>query len=138
MAPRLRRFVTHLSLALVCVAAVAGCAAQQRPGLQVLSVESAARNQVLLIQVTNPERRSIRLQRLAFTFASSDHSSRGEVQFSRDIAAGGAVIVEVPVEFGGHGPFTLKGQLTALMDRIERTYPVQASVPGEPGGAAQP
>jgi hypothetical protein len=118
---------------LSCALAVGswGCAAQQRPNFSVVAVETQGRP-VLLVQVTNPERRSIRLQRLVYTFASSEHTSTGEVLLSRDVAAGAAVIVEVPVEFDGSGPFTLEGNLTAVLDRIVRIYPVTASVPEEP------
>ncbi|MEZ4363445.1 MAG: hypothetical protein R3B48_24940 [Kofleriaceae bacterium] len=108
-----------------------GCAAQQRPALSVVAVETVGRP-VLLVQVTNPERRSIRLQRLAYTFAGAEHSTRGEVLLSRDVAAGAAVVVEVPVEFDGSGPFRLEGRLTAALDRIVRTYPVTVTVPEEP------
>jgi hypothetical protein len=87
----------------------------------------------LLVQVTNPELRSIRLQRLAYSFAGADTTVRGQVELSRDVAAGAAVIVEVPVTFAGHGPFTLEGNLTALLDRIVRTYPITASIPDEDG-----
>jgi hypothetical protein len=115
-----------------CGALASGCAGQQRQSLRVVSIENAAHQPVLLVQVTNPERRSIRLQRLAYTFAGTEHTIRGEVVLSRDVAAGAAVIVEVPVQFQGPGPFTLHGDLTALLDRIVRTYPITASVPDEP------
>lgn len=104
----------------------AGCAAQQRPSLRVVAVEQA--RSMLLVQVTNPENRPIRLQRLQYTFASGGASTaptEGEVLLSRDVAAGAAVIVEVPVdELGGTGPFTLEGNLEAVIDRIVRVYPV--------------
>lgn len=118
----------------------AGCTSQQRPSLRFLAVENAsAAKPVLLVQVTNPERRPIRLQRLEYTFAAAsagehdEHRSRGEVLLSRDVAAGAAVIVEVPVQLedlgGSKGPFTLEGNLTASIDRIERIYPITVDVP---------
>lgn len=131
MAPSLRTPLAALLVALACAVAAPGCAGQQHPALQVVAVENSAQNPILLVQVTNPERRSIRLQRLAYTFASGSHSTRGEVHLSRDVAAGSAVIVEVPVQLQGQGPFTLDGNLTALMDRIERNYSVHAAVPGQ-------
>ena len=116
----------------VCAGLAAGCASQQRPSLRVVAVEQAATKPVLLVQVTNPERRPIRLQRLQYTFGSADHSAQGEVLLSRDVAAGAAVIVEVPVDLEGHqGPYTLEGNLTALIDRIVRIYPVTVDVPLE-------
>lgn len=115
-------------------AVAGGCAAQQRPSLRVVSVEQSSPKPVLLVQVTNPESRSIRLQRLEYTFAGSTHSTQGEVILSRDVAAGAAVVLEVPVDLDGlegQGPFVLEGNLTALIDRIVRTYPVTAKVPVE-------
>lgn len=112
-------------------AVAGGCAAQQRPSLRVVSVEQSSPKPVLLVQVTNPESRSIRLQRLEYTFAGSTHSTQGEVILSRDVAAGAAVVLEVPVDLEGQGPFVLEGNLTALIDRIVRTYPVTAKVPVE-------
>lgn len=135
MAPRLRQLSSALGLALALAVSVSGglvgCASQQRPALQVVAVEQATRTPVLLVQVTNPERRPIRLQRLAYTFASSSNATSGEVRLSRDVAAGAAVIVEVPIKLEGVGPFHLEGSLTALMDRIERTYSVHAAVPAD-------
>jgi hypothetical protein len=113
------------------LAAASGCAAQQRPSLRVVSVEQNTAKPVLLVQVTNPEVRPIRLQRLEYTFGSAGHTTQGEVLLSRDVAAGAAVILEVPIELDGQGPFTLEGNLTALIDRIVRIYPVNAKVPVE-------
>lgn len=117
----------------LCAGVAGGCAAQQSPSLRVVAVEKApAARPVLLVQVTNPERRPIRLQRLEYTFAGAAHVTRGAVQLSRDVAAGAAVIVEVPVELDGQkGPFKLQGSLTALIDRIVRIYPVTAEMPAE-------
>jgi hypothetical protein len=127
----LRLFLRPL-LALGLAVAAGGCAAQQRPSLRVVSVEHNTAKPVLLVQVTNPEARPIRLQRLQYTFGSTGHTTQGEVLLSRDVAAGAAVILEVPVELDGQGPFTLQGNLTALIDRIVRIYPVNAKVPVEP------
>jgi hypothetical protein len=118
-------------LALV-MGATAGCAAQRSSALRVVAVENNGRRAILLVQVTNPERRSIRLQRLTYSFAGAGHSIRGEVELERDVAAGAVAIVEVPVHFDGTGPFVLEGNLTALLDRIIRVYPVNVSVPSEP------
>ncbi len=120
-------------------AVAGGCAAQQRPSLRVVSVEQNAPKPVLLVQVTNPESRPIRLQRLEYTFAGSTHATQGEVVLSRDVAAGAAVVVEVPIDgLDGQGPFILEGNLTAMIDRIIRTYPVTAKVPVDgANGAAQ-
>lgn len=131
-----RALLRTLALAsfLVVSAGAAGCAAQQRPSLRVVAVEKASSTKpVLLVQVTNPERRPIRLQRLEYTFASAgaEHKRRGEVLLSRDVAAGAAVVVEVPIELSepdDHGPFTLEGSLTALIDRIQRVYPITVPV----------
>lgn len=130
---RIHRPLLSLAMcAAVCAGLTAGCASQQRPSLRVVAVEQAATKPVLLVQVTNPERRPIRLQRLQYTFGSANHSSQGEVLLSRDVAAGAAVIVEVPVDLEGHqGPYTLEGNLTALIDRIVRIYPVTVDVPAE-------
>jgi hypothetical protein len=121
-----------LSLAMASGLAAA-CASSQSPSLKVVAVERApAQKQVLLVQVTNPESRSIRLQRLQYTFAGANHAApiQGEVLLSRDVAAGAAVIVEVPVDhqLSEGGPFTLEGNLTALIDKIVRIYPVATKV----------
>ncbi len=130
-----------LSLA-VCGALTAGCAGQQRPSLRVVAVERADARSVLLVQVTNPENRSIRLQRLQYTFAGAEHTTapmQGEILLSRDVAAGAAVIVEVPVDqLDGAGPFTLEGNLEAVIDRIVRIYPVTAQVDAATRDAATP
>lgn len=121
-----------LALALLLPGALSGCASAQRPSLKVVAVEQAAAKKVLLVQVTNPESRPIRLQRLQYTFAGANHSApvQGEVLLSRDIPVGAAVIVEVPVDhqLAGDGPFTLEGNLEALIDRIVRVYPVATKV----------
>jgi hypothetical protein len=128
----LRIFLRPLLALGLAAAAAGGCAAQQRPSLRVVSVDQKTTRPMLLVQVTNPESRSIRLQRLEYTFGSAGHSRQGEVLLSRDVAAGAAVLLEVPVELEGQGPFTLEGNLTALIDRIVRIYPVNAQVPVEP------
>lgn len=127
----------RLALALVCslsLAAVAGgCATTRPPELRVLGVDhrlgNAPRSEVVFVQVTNPSRRPMRLTKLEYTFASQGHTvSTGEVPLARDVPAGAAVVVEVPLDSESVGALTLRGKLTAELDQIVRSFTVSAQV----------
>jgi hypothetical protein len=124
-----------LSIVLLLVFAVA-CRPTRSPELTVLGVhDDLAARDVVVVQVTNPANRPMRLTRLEYTFASgSETVSRGEMELARDIPANSAVVVEVPFD-GGLSPLgrdgdkvTLRGTLTAELDRILQKFKVSAEV----------
>lgn len=119
------RVLVSLTLAV----AAAACHSGKQPQLTVLGVSEAPRREVVFVQVTNPASRPMRLTKLEYTFASQGQQvSRGEVPLSRDLPAGAAVVVEVPLEFEANGPMTLRGTLTAELDEIVRIFRVSANV----------
>jgi len=119
------RVLLVLSLAL----SAAACRPAKSPQLTVLGVSETTRREVVFVQVTNPASRPMRLTKLEYTFASQGQQvSRGEVPLSRDLPAGAAVVVEVPMEFVVDGPMTLRGTLTAELDEIVRIFRVSANV----------
>jgi hypothetical protein len=111
------------------ITAVAGCAATKSPELRVLGVQEATRHEVVFVQVTNPANRPMRLTKLAYTFASAGGTvSEGEVDLAREVPAGAAVVVEVPLEEVPREKLTLRGKLTAELDQIVRIFTVSAQV----------
>jgi hypothetical protein len=125
--------MVRLLLALSLLALVApGCATSSRraPELRVLGVDARASSHVF-VQVTNPASRPMRLTKLEYTFASAKSGTRvahGEVSLAREIAAGAAVIVEVPLDAEADEGLTLQGKLTAELDQIVRTFPLAADI----------
>jgi LEA14-like dessication related protein len=135
----------HLPLLTTLFAlALAACISGQQPQLKVLSVEStSARPQdlVLFVEVSNPATRPLELQRLQYSFASKRQvvgSSPvvGEVQLSRTVEPGAAVVVEVPLPFDHTLPhdqeLILDGRLYASQDQLARSFVVQARVAALP------
>ena len=119
------RFAFVLALAI----GAAACQSAPSPELTVLGVREAARREVVFLQVTNPASRPMRLTKLEYTFAAEGtRIASGEVLLSRDLAAGAAAVVEVPLEPGTVGPIMLKGTLIAELDQIVRTFTVSAQV----------
>jgi hypothetical protein len=115
--------VTTLTLA------VAGCATARSPELRVLGVHEAPRHDVVFVQVTNPARRPMQLTKLEYRFAAgSETISQGELDLARDVPAGEAIIVEVPMDIAPREPLTLRGKLTAVTDQIVRIFNVSAEV----------
>lgn len=94
-----------------------------------LGVHEARRHEVVFVQVTNPASRPMRLTKLEYTFASQGTTvSTGALPLSREVPAGSAVVVEVPLDMLIDGPMTLRGKLTAELDQIIRTFTVSATV----------
>lgn len=123
-----RRAVLGLALAL-SLAVAAGCATTKGPELRVIGVEEARRHEVVFVQVTNSARRPMRLTRLEYTFAAQGSTvSTGSVALARDVPAGAAVVVEVPLEVPASGELTLRGRLTAELDQIVRSFAVSAQI----------
>jgi LEA14-like dessication related protein len=123
------RFVIALS---VVVGFATGCHTQKSPELRVLGIHDApATQRNVFVQVTNPARRPMRLTKLEYTFASAQSGakvSEGELDLSREIPAGSAVVVEVPLEAESTTPLTLRGKLTAELDQIVRIFKVDAQI----------
>lgn len=125
------RLVRSLALAAAVAIAATGCHAARSPELRVLGVqEHQAQREVVFVQVTNPARRSMRLTKLEYRFASAGGQtvSEGELALYRDVPAGSAVVVEVPLEGAPTEPMTLRGKLTAHADEIVRIFKVSARI----------
>ena len=116
-------------LSLLFIALVA-CHPGKSPELRVIGVHEAARQEVVFVQVTNPASRPMRLTKLEYTFAAGrEKLSEGEVALSRDVPAGAAVVVEVPLDnIPDETPVTLSGKLTAELDQIVRIFRVKTEI----------
>lgn len=119
------RTATTLLLALL----VAGCHTGKKPELRVLGVHDAIPHEVVFVQVSNPANQAMRLTKLEYSFAAKSGTvATGAMPLERDVPAGAAVVVEVPLESDSTQPMTLHGVLTAELDQIERTFPVEAKI----------
>jgi hypothetical protein len=99
------------------------------PELRVLGVHEQSRHDVVFVQVTNPASRPMRLTKLEFTFAAEGATlSAGEVQLARDIPAGSAVVLEVPLDSPSEKPMKLSGKLTAELNQIVEIFSVSAEI----------
>ena len=118
---------TLFSLALFACQSAGGS-----PQLRVLGVHdevATQQQQVVFVQVTNPANHPLKLTKLEYTFAADGATvSAGEVPLEREVAAGAAVVVEVPLDSASDKPMTLQGTLTTELDQVERTFPVQAQI----------
>jgi hypothetical protein len=118
-------------LAFVALLASGACHPQQPTELRVLGLDRTdTRHDVVLVQVTNPASHAMRLTKLEYTFAAAGTTvAAGEVPLEREIAAGAAVVVEVPLDQADSSkPMTLQGKLTGVVDQIVQTYPVEAQI----------
>ena len=131
------RLRLHLAAAAVAIglAGTAGCASSTRPTVNVLSVRPAtsAKRSIVYVEVVNPAARPIKLQKLQYTFAASGGpAARGVVELgARLVAAGAAVVVEVPLDegvFPAGQLVTLAGKLWAEQDTIVRSFEVEAEL----------
>jgi hypothetical protein len=112
-----------------------GCHSGKTPELRVLGARDARDSAAshVFVQVTNPAARPMRLTRLEYRFASASSGTlvaQGEVPLEREVPAGAAVVVEVPLELaaGQTEPLTLRGQVTAELDQIVRTFHLAADI----------
>lgn len=118
------RFVLPVLMALAI-----GCTSTKSPELRVITVRNAPPHEVVFVQVTNPAKRPMRLTKLEYTFAAGRSTvSEGELSLSRDVPAGAAVVVEVPLDAEAAGPITLRGELTAELDQVLRIFKVSAEI----------
>ncbi|MBA3397043.1 MAG: hypothetical protein H0T89_30720 [Deltaproteobacteria bacterium] len=95
-----------------------------------LGVQEHNPHEVVFVQVTNPASRSMRLTKLEYRFASAGGTtvSEGELQLYRDVPAGAAVVVEVPMDGGSAEATTLRGELTTELDHLVRIFKVSAQI----------
>lgn len=120
------------SLVVALLLTLVGCATTRSPELRVLGVHEESRHEVVFVQVTNPAKRPMRLTRLEYVFAAGSATvAEGELELARDVPAGEAIIVEVPMAAGPREPLTLRGKLTAVSDQIVRIFNVSAEI--QPG-----
>ncbi|MBV8762665.1 MAG: LEA type 2 family protein [Deltaproteobacteria bacterium] len=114
---------------LICLALLAGCHAHTSPQLRVLGVHDAPAREVVFVQVTNPASSPMRLTKLEYTFAAAGTTlSAGEVPLERDVPAGAAVVVEVPLDTDSKRPMMLKGTLVAELDQMVREFQISAQI----------
>ncbi|MFT3696060.1 MAG: LEA type 2 family protein [Kofleriaceae bacterium] len=108
---------------------IVGCATtSSKPELRVLGTNNDAR-EVVFVQVTNPASHPMKLTKLEYSFAADGATvSTGEVPLERDVPAGAAVVVEVPLSVESTKPLMLEGKLTAESDQVVRTFPVEAQI----------
>jgi hypothetical protein len=122
-------------ITITCVACLGlglpACQPPKPPQLTVIgSSPTDNADEVVFVQVTNPASRPMKLTKLEYTFAADSGTtvSQGELELSRDVPAGAAVVVEVPLENPTPGPVTLTGTLTAQLDQIIQSFQVSAKI----------
>ncbi|HEX3766604.1 MAG TPA: LEA type 2 family protein [Kofleriaceae bacterium] len=126
---RLVQLALAASLALAGAGLTAGCRSGPSPELHVLGVQGEARHDVVFVQVTNPASHPMRLTRLEYRFAAAGQTvSAGEMALARDVPAGEAVVVQIPLDSPPEKPMTLSGKLTAELDQIVEIFSVSAQV----------
>jgi LEA14-like dessication related protein len=115
----------RLLLAAFVVLAVA-CSQANRPDVRVVG----AQHQVVFVQVTNPASHPMRLSNLEYTFLADNRTvSKGNLVLDqREVPAGEAIVVQVPLDTDSKQPMTLTGTLTAELDQIVRIFQVQAQI----------
>lgn len=120
---------TRLSfpLAVVLAATLAACATG--PGsaqLRVVGVQKTPdTSTVLHVQVVNRTHKSMRLQRLEYTFAGEGHRV---ALAEREIEPGAAAVVEVQLDDPAPTTGTLKGRLVCESDEMIESFPVTATL----------
>jgi LEA14-like dessication related protein len=116
-------------IAVVIAVALAGCHGTKSPEVHVIGVHETSRREVVFVEVTNPASKPMRLTKLEYKFAAAGATlSEGELPLARDVPAGAAIIVEVPLDTDPNQAMTLSGRLTAELDQIVRTFQVSAQI----------
>ncbi|HEY0192262.1 MAG TPA: LEA type 2 family protein [Kofleriaceae bacterium] len=111
------------------LALAAGCHANKSPELRVVGLHEEPRHEVVFVQVTNPASHVMKLTKLEYSFAANGTKiSEGEVALRREVPAGEAIVVEIPLDRPSETPLTLSGKLTAELNEIEQTFSVSARV----------
>jgi hypothetical protein len=119
--------MSRLFLILAILFIASACHSPASPELRVLG----ARHEVVFVQVTNPANHPMRLDKLDYKFAADGGATvaQGELPLdAREIPAGAAVVVEVPLDTESNAPMMLTGTLTAELDEIVRIFRVSAQV----------
>jgi hypothetical protein len=112
------------------VALATGCHSGKSPELRVLGMHDTSTSHVF-VQVTNPARRPMKLTKLSYVFASADSGAtvfEGEMTLYREIPAGAAAVVEVPLDAESSEALMLRGTLTAELDQIVRSFKLKAEI----------
>jgi len=117
------------TVVLCALGVTVGCRTAGSPELHVLGVQEASQHDVVFVQVTNPANHPMRLTKLEYTFAAAGATvSEGEVSLARDVPAGAAVVVEIPLDGPSEKPLTLSGKLTAELNEIVQIFSVSAEI----------
>lgn len=113
----------------IALGLAAGCHGGKSPELRVLGVHEEARHEVVFMQVTNPARHAMRLTKLEYTFAADGATvSEGEVSLAREVPAGAAIVVEIPLASPPEKLMTMSGKLTAELNQIVQIFSVSAQI----------
>ena len=117
--------IRRLLLPLAVAATLAACHGPGSAQLRVVGVQKAPRDATTVqLQVVNRTKKSMRLQRLEYTFAGAGH----EVALgAREIGPGGAAVVEVQLEQPAPTG-RIKGKLFCELDQIVQSFPVTADL----------
>jgi LEA14-like dessication related protein len=121
--------MSRIAFLLIAALLATGCHGGQSPELRVLGVHDTKRHEVVFVQVTNPASRPMHLTKLEYVFAADGATvSEGAVDLQREVPAGSAVVLEVPLDTESSRPMTLRGKLTAELDEIVRIFQVDAQI----------
>ena len=121
--------IAILALGVLAFGTLAGCGGATSPELRVVGVHDEPRHEVVFMQVTNPASHPMRLTKLEYTFAADGATvSEGEVSLAREVPAGAAVVVEIPLETPSEKPMTMSGKLTAELNQIVHIFSVSAQI----------
>ena len=119
------------SFVLTSFVMLAACRTAKAPELRVLGMQDTRAREVVYVQVSNPASRPMRLTKLEYRFASSGGSvvSEGELPLNaREVPAGAAIVVEIPLENTPEEAMTLRGNLIAEQDHITKSFKVSAKI----------
>ena len=122
-----------LAIATLTALISTACHGGKSPELRVLGVHEEPRHDVVFVQVTNPASKPMRLTKLEYTFAADGAKlAEGALALARDVPAGAAVVVEIPLDSpsGSFPPpaMTMSGKLTAELNQIVQIFSVSARI----------
>ncbi|MEZ4366242.1 MAG: hypothetical protein R2939_08120 [Kofleriaceae bacterium] len=135
-------------LAALVVTAGAGCRTAAPATVSVVGVRNGQAEHatdILFVQVVNRAARPMRLERIEYTFgAAASPGAPGHIRVGREVAAGGSIVIELPVDLLADdgdaiaaGPMHLEGRVFATLDTIEQSFPVSAMVAAPVGSPAE-